>query len=57
MNPLLLFYLLGMFDESEDCANDLGLDLDYTPSGFFVLDVIIFWVLVIFMCWEIAELL
>lgn len=55
MNPLLLFYLLGMFDD-KDSKSDIGIGSDYVPSIWFVLGIIVFWVLVIFICFEIAKL-
>ena len=56
MNPLLLFYLLGMFNEKDEDDN-IDFDSDKIPRGFFIFGVIIFWMLVLFICWEVAKLL
>ena len=54
MNPLLLFYLLGMFEESDEPDMDDG--LDFKLGVWIVLGTALFLILLVLVFWELAKI-
>lgn len=55
MNLLLLFHMMGLFDDKDDKKDKINLGTKNDPGFLFVVECTVFWVLLIVACFIISS--